>query len=248
MADNKSALVTGGSRGIGRSIVLALAVEGYTRLAIGYRKNKAQADALCRLLQEELGITAFALQADIADHAAATAMVQQAEQAFGGLDLLVCNAGISQNKLFTDITLQEWQHMFAVNVQGIYSCCHAALPGMLRRHCGKIITISSIWGIAGASCEVHYSAAKAAVIGFTKALAKEVGPSGIRVNCVAPGAVATDMMSDLTPEALALLREETPLGCIGNPRDVAASVAFLASPAADFITGQVLSPNGGIVI
>jgi 3-oxoacyl-[acyl-carrier protein] reductase len=138
--------------------------------------------------------------------------------------------------------------MFAVDVTGVFNCCRTALPSMIRRHSGKIINVSSIWGICGASCEVHYSAAKAAVIGLTKALAKEVGPSGIQVNCVAPGVVDTKMNAALTPEDKAELCDETPLGRFGSPDDIAAAMLFFASPAADFITGQVLSPNGGFVI
>ena len=162
--------------------------------------------------------------------------------------MLVNNAGIAQQKLFTDLTLQDWERLFAVDVTGVFLCCRRALPGMIRRQQGVILNISSMWGQVGASCEVHYSAAKAAVIGLTKALAKEEGPSRIRVNCIAPGVIATEMNAHLTPEDMEDLREETPLLRIGTPADVARAAVFLASDQASFITGQVLGVNGGMVV
>ena len=158
------------------------------------------------------------------------------------------NAGISQIKLFTDITPEEWRQMFAANVDGIYHCCRAAVPYLVQQHSGTIINVSSIWGLCGASCEVHYSASKAAVIGFTQALAKELAPSGITVNCVAPGAIDTEMNAHLTAEERRMLEEEIPLGRMGSPEEVAAAIAFLAGEDARYFTGQILSPNGGIVI
>jgi 3-oxoacyl-[acyl-carrier protein] reductase len=162
--------------------------------------------------------------------------------------VLVNNAGIAQQKLFTDITAQDWDDMMAVNVKSVFHCCQAVLPGMISRKAGSIVNVSSIWGLVGSSYEVHYSVSKAAVIGLTKALAKEVGPSGIRVNCVAPGATATAMTAGMDEGTLAELKANTPLGAIGTPRDVADAIVFLASERAGHITGQVLSVNGGFVI
>lgn len=242
----KTALVTGASRGIGRAIAYQLAFCGFN-IALGYHKSEVEALSAAKELSV-MGVSVLPFCCDVSDSTAVAKAVNSVEEQLGGINLLVCNAGIAGQKLFTDITPEEWNHMFAVNVNGVYHFCHAVLPGMIRRHSGKIITISSIWGLTGASCEVHYSATKAAIIGMTKALAKEVGPSGIQVNCVAPGVIDTDMNGALDPEALHTLREETPLGRIGTPEDVANCVAFLAGAGGDFITGQVLSPNGGFVI
>ncbi len=175
-------------------------------------------------------------------------LIDATQHRFGRIDLLVNNAGIAQQKLLTDLTDEDWQAMLQTNLSSVFYCCRAVLPSMISRKKGKIINFSSIWGISGASCEVHYSAAKAGVIGFTKALAKEVGPSGIQVNCIAPGVIDTEMNSRLTQETLEALKEETPLERIGTPNDVARCVLFLAGAGGDFMTGQVLSPNGGIVI
>ena len=175
-------------------------------------------------------------------------MFSEIEKLCGGVDVLVNNAGIAQFKLFSDIKEEEWDKMFDVNVKGMFNCTQAAIPFMIHKKSGKVINISSIWGIAGASCEVHYSASKAAVIGFTKALSKELGPSGICVNCVAPGVVKTDMCESLSEEDFEALKEETPIGRIAKPEDISKTVLFLAGSGADFITGQVISPNGGIVI
>lgn len=182
------------------------------------------------------------------DPEAAAQMVQEAEASFGHLDILVNNAGIALQKLTQDTTPEEWRQLFAVNVDAAFYTVRAALPGMIRRHSGRIINVSSIWGVSGASCEAAYSASKAALIGFTKALAQEVGPSGITVNCVAPGVIQTDMNRALSAETLNALREETPLGRLGTPEDVAQSIAFLASEEAGFLTGQVLGVDGGIIL
>ena len=171
-----------------------------------------------------------------------------AEAMLGHVDILVCNAGIAQQKLFTDITPEEWQHMLDVNLTGAFHLCQLALPGMIRRKWGRILTVSSMWGQTGGSCEVHYSAAKAGLIGRTKALAREEGPSGITVNCVAPGVIDTDMMAAFTPADRQALAEETPVGRLGSPQEVARALLFLAGEEAGYITGQVFGVNGGLVI
>ena len=242
----KTALVTGASRGIGRAAALALAKEGW-RVVLNYFSSEGSAVAAVREILDAGG-EAIAVQADVSDPGQVGILFAEAEKRFGPVELLVNNAGISQQKLLTDLSDEDWRRMMGVHLDGCFYCCRAALPAMIRKKAGKIINLSSIWGMVGGSCEVHYSAAKAGIIGLTKALAKEVGPSGIQVNCVAPGVIATEMNGQLSPEDLAALREETPLGRIGTPEDVAAAILFLASPAGDFITGQVISPNGGFVI
>ena len=243
---NKTVLITGASRGIGRATAILFAQKGYN-VVINYLRS---VDAAYNLLGQlkDMGGNAALIQADISNRTQVRGMVSQATAQFGGIDVLVNNSGIDQQKLFTDITESDWNTMFDVNVKGAFHCCQYILPGMIRRKSGRIINVSSIWGITGASCEVHYSASKAALIGLTKALAKEVGPSGITVNCVAPGVVDTDMNASLTPQDLDALKEETPLGCLGKPEDIAQSIYFLASEEAGFITGQVLSPNGGFIV
>ena len=243
---NKTAIVTGGSRGIGAAAALLLAREGW-RVAVGCHRHPDRAQALCDRLRREGG-EAVPFCGDVSLVAEMEAQVQAVVERWGQIDLLVNNAGIAQQKLFTDITEAEWDRMFAVNAKGLYACCRAVVPGMIRRHSGNIINVSSMWGQAGASCEVHYSAAKAAVIGFTKALAKELGPSGIRVNCVAPGVIATEMNAALDGETLDALREETPLGTIGTPEEAARAILWLAGNGASFVTGQVIGVNGGFVI
>ena len=243
----KTVLVTGASGGIGGAIARRFAQGGY-RVALHYHTGKGQAEQLAGQLRENYSVDAQAFGADIADPVQVQAMVEEVTGSFGRIDLLVNNAGVAKQQLFTDMAPQEWEHIWSVNVSGMIFACQAVLPQMIRRKSGKIVNLSSIWGITGASCEVAYSATKAAIIGLTKALAQEVGPSGITVNCVAPGVIATRMNAALSPETIAALKEETPLGVIGTPEDVAHAVFFLASPEAGFITGQVLSPNGGFVI
>lgn len=243
---SKTVLVTGGSRGIGAAVCERFAQEGW-KVAVNYNRSKEQAEALAKQLVAR-GCDACAVRADVSDRAQVDQMVKDVTERFGKINALVNNAGIAQQKLFSDITDSDWNTMFDVNVKGMYYCCQAVLPGMIHSKSGAIINVSSMWGITGASCEVHYSAAKAAVIGFTKALAKEVGLSGIRVNCVAPGVVATDMNQNLTQQTLDELKEETPLGLIGTPQDIANSIWFLAGEESRFMTGQVISPNGGLVI
>ncbi len=235
-------LITGASRGIGAAAARLFAQKGW-QVAANYCQSEREARVLAA---SHPGI--LAVQADVADRGQVDRMTKEVLHQFGHIDVLINNAGIAQQKLFTDVTETEWERLFSVNVTGVFHCCQAVLPGMIRRQRGKILNLSSIWGMTGASCEVAYSAAKAAVIGLSKALAKEVGPSGITVNCVAPGVIDTQMNAALDDETRAGLREETPLGVLGKPEDVANLLFFLASEQADFITGQVISPNGGFVI
>lgn len=240
----KTAIVTGASRGIGAAAALALAAQG-CRVAVCCRTRRDSAESVAARIRAAGG-TAAVFCADVSDEAAVRTMFAQVEQTLGPADILVNNAGVAQQKLFTDITAAEWDAMFGVCVKGAFHCCQAALPHMIRQKWGRIINISSMWGQVGASCEAAYSAAKAGVIGLTKALAKEEGPSGIRVNCLAPGVVRTPMNGDLSLEDLAALREETPLERIGSPEEIAQAAAFLLENT--FVTGQVLGVNGGLVV
>lgn len=242
----KVALVTGASRGIGRATAEAFARAGY-QVAANYCRSKEQIEQFSAQMERE-GCAVIPVQADVSDPEQVERMVQAVQQQFGHIDVLVCNAGIARQGLLTDFSPADWRQMMAVNLDGTFYCCRSVLPGMIRRQSGCIITTSSIWGIAGASCEVPYSAAKAGIIGLTRALAKEVGPSGIRVNCIAPGVIDTEMNGNLTPEVMAQLREETPLGTIGTPKQVADLALYLAGEGASFLTGQVISPNGGFLI
>ncbi len=231
----KTIVVTGGSRGIGRACV-----EGFTqrgdRVFFLYEKNH-------RAAQEVASATgATAICCDVADWEA----VQRAFRQIGPVDILVCNAGICQTGLMSGLSEEAWDRLFAVNVKGIYHCVNAAMPGFLQTHRGSIVTVSSMWGQVGASCEAAYSATKGAVIALSKALAKELGPSGIRVNCVAPGVILTDMCAGVAPEILEEMAQENPVGRNGSPKDVAQAVLYLAE--AEFVTGQVLPVNGGYVI
>ena len=236
-------LITGASRGIGRACALAFAKAGY-RVAVHYHHSAAQAETLVQQLRET-GCDAACFRADIADSAQVNELVQQATAFLGHIDVLVCSAGIALQQLFTDTTDLQWRELMGADLDGVFYACRGVLPGMIARGSGRIITVSSVWGVQGASCEVAYSAAKAGVIGLTKALAKEVGPSGITVNCVAPGVIDTDMCACFDADTKAALAEETPLGRLGTPENVAESILFLASPAAGFITGQVLGVDGG---
>lgn len=242
----KTALVTGASRGIGRAVARQLAADGYA-VAVHCIHSTVAAHALCDEIAAAGGC-AKPYFCDIADGKAVEAMIQSITRELGPISVLVNNAGIAQQKLFTDITDDEWRRMIAVHVDGAFYACRACLPEMIRQHNGVIINVASMWGQIGASCEVHYSTAKAALIGLTKALAKEVGPAGIRVNCVAPGVIRTDMLAGLDEDALSALAVETPLCRLGTPEDIAAAVSFLVSEKAAFITGQVLAPNGGFVM
>ncbi len=242
----KTVLITGGSRGIGKASAELFARQGYN-VVINYFQSAAAAQALAAELTGE-GLSIMVCPADVSKREQVDAMVQTVLECTGSIEVLINNAGIAQQKLFTDITAEDWDAMLDVNVKGIFNCCQAVVPGMISRKRGKIINLASIWGITGASCEVHYSTAKAAVIGFTKALARELGPSNIQVNCVAPGIISTDMNAALEEEDRQALIDATPLMRLGTPQDVAYALLFLASEQADFLTGQILSPNGGFVI
>lgn len=240
---DKVVLVTGGSRGIGAAAVRAFAQAG-CRVVLNYRSRKDEAEALAAQYPGQI----LPIQADVADREAVFAMFEQTERTWGPVEILVSNAGIAQQKLFTDITPQEWQRMLDVHLNGAFHCCQRALPHMIQKKWGRILLVSSMWGQVGGSCEVHYSAAKAGLIGLTKALAQEEGPSGITVNCIAPGVVDTDMMADFGPEDRQALADETPVGRLGTPDEVAQALVFLAGEQAGFITGQVLGVNGGLVV
>lgn len=242
----KAALITGGSRGIGAACARLFARQGYG-VGIVCRKAKDQAEALAEELAA-LGVPVKVYVCDVAQREQVQAMTAAFLREFGRIDVLVCNAGIARQELFTDITEAGWREVMGVDLDGVFYCAQAVLPDMLHRKAGKIITLSSMWGQVGASCEVAYSTAKAGVIGLTKALAKELGPSGITVNCVAPGVIDTEMNGNLSQDIKDELAEETPLERLGTPEDVAQAVWFLASSAGDFFTGQVLAPNGGLII
>ena len=244
----KTAIITGGAGGIGSAVCRQLAKNGYD-IAIHYHARASEAARLAGELVNNYQNKVYIYQADLSDYESVTTLFDNFSKNFSSLDVLVNNAGKAQQKLFTDITPQEWRSMMATNLDSVFYCSREALRRfMLPAHRGAIVNISSMWGQVGASCEVHYSASKAGVIGLTKALAKEVGLSGIRVNCVAPGVVMTDMMKGFDSDTLAALREETPLNALGTPEQIAEAVAFLCSDKAGFITGQVLGVNGGFVI
>lgn len=231
----KHVLITGGSRGIGAAAVRLFSSSGY-RVTFFYEKDRASAEKICA----ETG--AEAICCDVAD----TSAVNEAIASLPPVDILINNAGIAHYGLISQISDEQWDRLFSVNVGGIYRCVKAVLPAMLEKQSGCIINIASMWGQVGASCEVAYSASKGAVIAMSKALAKELGPSGIRVNCVCPGVILTDMTRSLGEETLADLAEETPLGRNGTAEDVASALLYLAQ--AEFVTGQALAVNGGFVI
>ena len=231
----KIALITGGSRGIGAETVRQFAARGDTVYFL-YEKEHASAQAVA----EQTGATPICC--DVADGAA----VRAAFQTIPDVDILVCNAGISISGLVHQMSEENWDRLFDVNVKGMYHCINAAIPYFLQKQRGSIITVSSMWGQVGASFEVAYSATKGAVIAMTKALAQELGPSGVRVNCVAPGVVCTDMCAGVSEETMEELRQQTPIGRNGTPHDIATAIVYLAD--AEFVTGQVLAVNGGIVL
>lgn len=239
-------LITGAARGIGAACARVFAEAGYD-VAVNYHNSAAKAEGLVHELRG-LGVRAVCVQADVSDSKQVAEMFQRTKDELGAVEVLVNNAGIAHVGLLTDLSDEEWNRMIATDLSGVFYCSRAALPDMIRAHKGVIINIASMWGETGASCEVAYSAAKAGVIGLTKALAKEVGPSNIRVNAVSPGVIMTDMMSGFGEEDIAALRDEMPLCTVGSAEDVAQAVLYLASDKAGYITGQVLSVNGGMVI
>lgn len=244
MGRGKTALITGASGGIGAATARRLAADGCA-VALHYHKNRDAAESLCRELAAA-GARAIAVQADLRDEMQVGKMVDNVFAEFCQLDNLICNAGASWTGLFGEMTATQWRDLMAVNLDGVFFCCKSVLPHFISRKSGCIVTISSIWGQSGASCEVAYSAAKAGIIGLTRALAKELGPSGVTVNCVAPGVIDTQMNASLAPQELQALSDNTPLGRIGTPDDVAGAVSFLCRDDARFITGQVIGVNGGL--
>ena len=237
------ALVTGSSRGIGAATAALLAREGWA-VCINYLERRDKAEELVRALRAE-GCTVMCRQADVSDREQVEAMVRDIEDQLGQVTLLVNNAGIAEQHQFQDISQEIWDRILSVNLGGCFHCTQAVIGPMLRKHSGCIVNISSIWGSHGASCESAYSASKHAIIGLTRSLAAELAPAGIRVNCVAPGVIDTDMIQVLGEDTLTLLLQEMPLGRFGSPEDVARSVLHLAG--ADYITGQVLTVDGGFL-
>ena len=238
----KTVLITGGSRGIGKAIVEKFANENYN-VILNYNKSEL---AALDIASKYTNVHIF--KADISSKKDVEAMIRFAEEKFEKIDVLINNAGISSTGLLQDLSLDEWNRLFEVNVTGTFLVTKEVLPKMISKQSGKIINISSVWGMVGASMEVAYSATKAAIIGFTKALAKEVGPSNITVNAIAPGIIMTDMVSNLSIDEFEEIRSEIPLGKIGSTEDIANTALYLASKQANYITGQVISPNGGWVI
>ena len=241
--EKKTVLITGGSRGIGAGLARAFAGAGYA-VAINYNRSEARALALADELRAAGG-EVLTLRADVSDPRQVEEMVDNVLDKFCQLDILLCNAGVAWSGLLCDMDDEAWQRLRGVDLDGVFYACRAVYPHMVRRKQGRIITVSSVWGSAGASCEAAYSAAKAGVIGLTRALAKELGPSGITVNCIAPGVIDTEMNGNLSPQDLQSLVDSTPAGRLGTPADVAAAALFLAGPQAGFLTGQVLGVDGG---
>lgn len=242
----RNVLITGASRGIGAETARLFAKNG-DNVFINYNRSEKSALVLYNELKEK-GYNVNTIKADVSVSEEVGKMFDEIETLCGGIDVLVNNAGIAQTKLFTDITDGDWNRMIATNLNGAFYCCRRAIPYMVHKHFGRIVNISSMWGQVGGSCEVHYSAVKAAVIGLTKGLAMEEGLSGITVNCIAPGVIKTDMTSNLSKDDFNALKDETPTGTLGTPYDVARAVLFLASDDSSFITGQVLGVNGGFVV
>ncbi len=242
----KTVIITGSSKGIGAATAILFAQKGYN-VVINYNDSYEAASLLCNSLISN-GYSAMMHKANVANKLEVDLMVKETLYKFGSLDILVNNAGIAFQGLITDTDEIDFDKIIDVNLKGVFNCCKSVIPSMVSRQSGKIINISSMWGQVGASCEVAYSAAKAGVIGLTKALAKELAPSGITVNCIAPGLIETSMNSNLTIEELSDFVSDIPLGRMGSADEIAAAIEFLASDKADYITGQVLGINGGYVI
>jgi 3-oxoacyl-[acyl-carrier protein] reductase len=240
----RTAFITGASGGIGSAIALRLAEDGFA-LACCCHSNKESAERLASEL-EKMHATYKMYFFDVSDTTETEKIFREASAFFGGFSVLVNCAGIALRKLFTDTSPEEFDRICAVNLKGVYNTCRVAVPEMVRRHEGKIINISSMWGVCGASCEAVYSASKAAVIGFTKALARELAPSNIQVNCIAPGAIDTVMNSDLTDDEKSAFAEEIPMGRFGSPAEIAGVVSFLAGKDSSYITAQVITADGGL--
>lgn len=243
---NKTVLITGASGGIGSAAAILFAEKGWN-VVMNYYRSGESAKMLASSLASR-GFSVFPVFADISNRSHVDNMVFEAEQRYGNIDALINNAGISQQKLFTDITDSDFEKMININLKGPFLCCQSVLPGMIHNKAGKIVNISSVWGLIGGSCEVHYSASKAAIIGLTKALAKEVAPSGIQVNCIAPGIIETPMNDNLTTDELTEFVNDIPLGRIGKAHEIAELIYFLCSDSSDYITGQVISQDGGLAI
>lgn len=242
----KTVIVTGASKGIGAATAILFAQKGYN-VVINYNSSHESASLLCRSLASH-GYSVMLHKADVSNRLEVELMVKETLYKFGSLDILINNAGIAFDGLVTDTDEVEFDRIIDVNLKGVFNCCKSVIPSMISRQSGKIINISSMWGQVGASCEVAYSAAKAGVIGLTKALAKELAPSGITVNAIAPGLIETSMNSNYTIEELNDFVETIPLGRIGSADEIAAAIEFLVSEKADYITGQVLGVNGGYVV
>lgn len=242
---SKCALITGASGGIGSAIALRLANDGFN-IAACYNSDETGIKELEKKLVQT-GVRFRIYKADVSDFNAIKDIFTDATDFFGGVSVLVNNAGIAQQKLFTDITQEDFDRITAVNFKGVFNCCQCAVPYMISQKSGKIINISSMWGVYGASCETVYSATKAAVIGLSKALARELAPSNIQVNCVAPGAIDTKMNNNLSEEDKSAFAQEIPMGRFGNPQEIAGVVSFLASKDSDYVTSQVITADGGLV-
>ena len=246
MKEKKTVLITGSSRGIGREMARLFASENYN-VVINYNKSEEEAKELLKELEDK-NYSVRIFKADVSKVEEANALVNYTIGQFEKIDVLINNAGISRFNLFTDISYGEWHEVMNANLNSVFYVTKKALQYMLPEHSGKIINVSSIWGLVGAASEVHYSTSKAAIIGMSKALAKELGPSNIQVNVIAPGVIQTDMLNEVDDETMEMLKYDTPLMRIGKPIDIAKAALFLAGEGGDFMTGQVLSPNGGFVI
>ena len=246
MNSKKTVVITGGAKGIGAHMAIYFAEQDWN-VVIGYN-NSAESAFLLRNSLAQNGHSVYAHKVNVTNKLEADLLIKEAIYKFGSVDVLINNAGVSAQKLFTEISEHEWSAMLDTNLTGVFNCTQAVLPHMIENKSGKIINISSVWGVSGASCEVHYSASKAGVIGLTKALAKEVGPSGITVNCIAPGMIDTQMNAHLSPDEINDFVSTLPISRIGSTLEIAKTAYFLASDGADYITGQTICVDGGLTI